>query len=128
MNCKALPSGYHEFKIRFMSWDLSNLDFKHFAIAKKLLEQVRSISQESVMIELLNDLDIATYSWVMRDYEKRPLNKNGFIQILNSRITRDDAKSIKSEFVNMSQTYNGYEITDMWNMMCDQLFDQLEEK
>lgn len=41
---------------------------------------------------------------------------------------REDAKKIKSDFVNMSQTYNGYEITDMWNMMCDQLFDNLDSK
>lgn len=41
-------------------------------------------------------------------------------------MTRDRAKDIKTEFVNMSQNYNGYEITSMWNMMVDQLFDELE--
>ncbi len=41
-------------------------------------------------------------------------------------MTRERAKNIKADFVNMNQTYNGYEITSMWNMMCDQLFDELE--
>ena len=41
-------------------------------------------------------------------------------------MTREEAKRVKSDFVNMSQTYNGYEITDMWNMMCDQLFDSMQ--
>jgi len=42
-------------------------------------------------------------------------------------ITREGAKKIKSDFVNMGQTYNGHEITSMWNMMCDQLFDEIDQ-
>lgn len=41
-------------------------------------------------------------------------------------MTRDEAKKVKCEFVNMSQHYNGHEITDMWNMMVDQLFDSMD--
>lgn len=41
-------------------------------------------------------------------------------------MTREEAKKVKCDFVNMGQTYNGYEITDMWNMMVDQLFDSMD--
>lgn len=43
-------------------------------------------------------------------------------------MTLEKAKKIKCDFVNMSQYYNGYEITDMWNMMCEQLFQDLENQ
>lgn len=43
-------------------------------------------------------------------------------------MTLENAKKIKCDFVNMSQYYNGYEITDMWNMMCEQLFNELSNK
>lgn len=36
------------------------------------------------------------------------------------------AKGVKKDFVNMSQSYNAHEITDMWNMMCEQLGGEIE--
>jgi hypothetical protein len=35
----------------------------------------------------------------------------------------EDAKKVKFDFVHMEQHYNGYEISSMWDMMCEQLFE-----
>ena len=43
-------------------------------------------------------------------------------------MNKNQAKAIKSDFVNMNQNYTGNEITSMWNMMVEQLFTDLDKE
>ena len=80
-NCDSLPCEFKEFKIRFMSWDISDMNIIDYQIATKLLEDIRYAVMKQQIIDILNDLHAVDYNWAMVEFHKRPLNENGKQQL-----------------------------------------------